>query len=76
MEFQRVPVTTRSDIRTKNLNHNLKLVESLTTLANRKGTTVAQLCVAWLGAPGDQGDLFLDIRDHTTYSVSVAFPIR
>ena len=74
MEFQRVPVPTCSDIRTK--SHNLKLVESLTTIANRKGTTVAQLCIAWLGAPGDQVDLFLDIREYTTYSVSVAFPIR
>jgi pyridoxine 4-dehydrogenase len=37
----------------ENLNQNLKLVESLTTIANRKGITVAQLCIAWVGALGD-----------------------
>ena len=66
MEFQRVPVPTCSDIRTK--NHNIKLVKSLTTIANRKGITVAQLCIAWLGAPGDQVDPFPYLRGHTTYS--------
>jgi pyridoxine 4-dehydrogenase len=36
-----------------NINHNLKLVETLTAVANRKGITVAQLCIAWVGALGD-----------------------
>ncbi|KAH9991765.1 aldo/keto reductase [Russula vinacea] len=37
----------------ENMNHNLKLVETLTTIANRKGITVAQLSIAWVGALGD-----------------------
>jgi len=36
-----------------NIGHNLQLVDSLSAIANRKGITVAQLCIAWVGALGD-----------------------
>jgi pyridoxine 4-dehydrogenase len=35
-----------------NIGHNLQLVEGLTNIANRKGITVAQLSIAWVGALG------------------------
>ena len=37
----------------QNIGHNLQLVDSLSAIANRKGLTVAQLCIAWVGALGD-----------------------
>jgi pyridoxine 4-dehydrogenase len=37
----------------QNIGHNLQLVDGLSAIANRKGITVAQLCIAWVGALGD-----------------------
>ncbi|KAF8494653.1 aldo/keto reductase [Russula emetica] len=37
---------------TKSIGHNLELVEGLTYITNRKGITVAQLSIAWVGALG------------------------
>ncbi|KAI0304549.1 aldo/keto reductase [Russula brevipes] len=36
-----------------NIGHNLRLVDTLSAIANRKGITLAQLCIAWVGALGD-----------------------
>ncbi|MFC9929506.1 aldo/keto reductase [Streptomyces sp. NPDC127190] len=36
-----------------NLRHNLNLVEALRRIADRKGTTVAQLAIAWVLARGE-----------------------
>ncbi|WP_194923728.1 aldo/keto reductase [Catenulispora pinisilvae] len=36
----------------ENLDHNLALVETLRTIAERKGVTVAQLAIAWVAAQG------------------------
>ncbi|KAI9456301.1 aldo/keto reductase [Russula earlei] len=36
-----------------NIGHNLQLVDGLSAVANRKGITVAQLSIAWVGALGD-----------------------
>lgn len=35
-----------------NIGHNLELVDHLSAIANRKGITVAQLCLAWVGSLG------------------------
>jgi len=35
------------------IGHNLQLVDSLSTIANRKGIALAQLCIAWVSALGD-----------------------
>ena len=40
------------DYHEKNIGHNLQLVDGLTIIANRKGITVAQLSIAWVGALG------------------------
>lgn len=37
----------------ENIGHNLQLVDSLASIATRKGITLAQLCIAWVGALGD-----------------------
>jgi len=37
----------------ENLRNNLQLVDSLSSIATRKGITLAQLCIAWVGALGD-----------------------
>jgi len=47
-DFRRVLSRFQDD----NLGHNLQLVEGLTKIANRKGITVAQLSIAWVGALG------------------------
>ncbi|KAH9961500.1 aldo/keto reductase [Russula dissimulans] len=36
-----------------NIGHNLRLVDALSAIAKRKGVTVAQLSIAWVGAHGD-----------------------
>ncbi|KAI0001692.1 NADP-dependent oxidoreductase domain-containing protein [Russula vinacea] len=36
-----------------NIDHNLQLVNTLSSIANRKGITIAQLCIAWVGSLGD-----------------------
>lgn len=36
-----------------NIGQNLQLVDGLSAIAKRKGITVAQLCLAWVGALGD-----------------------
>ncbi|KAI0257208.1 NADP-dependent oxidoreductase domain-containing protein [Lactifluus subvellereus] len=38
----------------ENIGHNLQLVDALTSIANRKGITLAQLSIAWVSALGDQ----------------------
>jgi pyridoxine 4-dehydrogenase len=47
-DFRRVLDRFQDD----NIGHNLQLVEGLTKIANRKGITVAQLSIAWVGALG------------------------
>jgi pyridoxine 4-dehydrogenase len=37
----------------QNIDHNLQLVNTLSSIANRKGITTAQLCIAWVGSLGD-----------------------
>ncbi|KAH9065810.1 aldo/keto reductase [Lactarius vividus] len=37
----------------ENIGHNLQLVDSLSSIATRKGITLAQLSIAWVGALGD-----------------------
>ncbi|KAH9004089.1 aldo/keto reductase [Lactarius hatsudake] len=37
----------------ENIGHNLQLVDSLASIATRKGITLAQLSIAWVGALGD-----------------------
>ncbi|KAF8274160.1 NADP-dependent oxidoreductase domain-containing protein [Lactarius quietus] len=37
----------------ENIGNNLQLVDSLSSIAARKGITLAQLCIAWVGALGD-----------------------
>jgi len=37
----------------ENIGHNLQLVDALTSIANRKGITLAQLSIAWVDALGD-----------------------
>ncbi|KAI0001695.1 aldo/keto reductase [Russula vinacea] len=36
-----------------NIGHNLQLVDTVSTIANRKGITLAQLCIAWVSTLGD-----------------------
>jgi len=36
-----------------NIGHNLQLVDGLTVIANRKGITPAQVCIAWVRSLGD-----------------------
>ncbi|KAI0304547.1 NADP-dependent oxidoreductase domain-containing protein [Russula brevipes] len=36
-----------------NIGQNLQFVDFLSIIANRKGITLAQLCIAWVGALGD-----------------------
>ncbi|KAH9997726.1 aldo/keto reductase [Russula compacta] len=36
-----------------NIGHNLQLVDGLSTIASRKGITLAQLSIAWVSALGD-----------------------
>ncbi|KAJ7150461.1 aldo/keto reductase [Mycena crocata] len=36
----------------ENMKHNVTIVEALNALAQRKGITVAQLCIAWVAALG------------------------
>ncbi|KAI9460518.1 aldo/keto reductase [Lactarius psammicola] len=37
----------------RNTGHNIRLVDSLASIATRKGITLAQLSIAWVGALGD-----------------------
>jgi pyridoxine 4-dehydrogenase len=37
----------------QNIGHNLQLVDGLTVIANRKGITPAQVCIAWVRSLGD-----------------------
>ncbi|KAN0102348.1 aldo/keto reductase [Russula decolorans] len=36
-----------------NIEHNLRLVDTLSAIANRKSITLAQLCIAWVGSLAD-----------------------
>ncbi|MEP1209955.1 MAG: aldo/keto reductase [Rhizobiaceae bacterium] len=36
-----------------NLDHNLQLVDALTSIADQKGVSIAALCIAWVMAQGD-----------------------
>jgi pyridoxine 4-dehydrogenase len=43
---------TQATVR-QNIGQNLQFVDFLSIIANRKGITLAQLCIAWVGALGD-----------------------
>ncbi|KAH9964607.1 aldo/keto reductase [Russula dissimulans] len=47
------PRRVQSRFQDGNIGQNLKLVDALSTIANREGITVAQLSIAWVGALGD-----------------------
>ncbi|KAI0257207.1 aldo/keto reductase [Lactifluus subvellereus] len=48
------PRQTFARFQDENIGHNLQLVDALTSIANRKGITLAQLSIAWVSALGDQ----------------------
>jgi len=44
---------TFSRFQDENIGHNLQLVDGLSVIANRRNITLAQLCIAWVGALGN-----------------------
>ena len=53
MHSFRLRLSCRHDPSPQNLGNNLQLVDSLNSIATRKGITLAQLSIAWVGALGD-----------------------
>jgi aryl-alcohol dehydrogenase-like predicted oxidoreductase len=56
----------------ENLDHNLKLAETLGALAEKKGVTAAQLAIAWVLAKGDDIVPLIGARSRKRLSESLA----